>query len=179
MIVLFLCCLFCCDNISNSKVQIYIYLTLTNSQLFHKEHLTFAGCLLCVKTISKKSYIRKFYKLHCKSCDFKAHCSVYSGFFINFMIHNMFCNPAAVVGFLLFLFWSLCFNKYIFYSTKAKPTQCLMCPTGSAVGVSRTKTQRRPAPKFSDAFFCLQTQNIQFLYIFSLCLIWIPKALDL
>lgn len=122
--------------------------------------------------------------MHCKSCDFKKHCNVYSDFFINFMVHNMFCNLAAVVPFLLFLFLSLCFNKYIFYGTTGKPTQCLMYLTGVAVGVSKTRMQISAAALFSGVFlFTKEHKNTIYLHIlcllFQLPLFYSPSTLVL
>lgn len=93
---------------------------------------------------------------------------MYSDFFINFMVHNMFCNLAAFVPFLLFLFWSLCFNKYIFYGTKGslRSAWCvwLVLPWVAA----KTRTQLSSAPFFLWCLF-LFTNNIkiQFIYRFS------------
>lgn len=58
------------------------------------------------------------------------------------MVQNMFCNLAATVVFLLFFVLEpICFNKYIFLRYKGRPTQCLICLTGVAVGVGKTRTQ--------------------------------------
>lgn len=66
------------------------------------------------------------------------------------------CSAILQLLFLLFLFlfWSLCFNKYIFYRTKGKPTQCLMCLTGAAVPCRAVGgwRQNQNANKFCSLF---------------------------
>ncbi len=108
--------------------------------------------------------------IECESSDFKKHCHIHSDFSINFMVHKIFCNLAAFV-FLLFLFWSLCFNKYIFYCTKGKPTQCLMCITAAAVGGGKKPGRKEVVLPFSLVSFWFTTTWKYSILLYSLCLL--------
>lgn len=59
------------------------------------------------------------------------------------------------------LFWSLCFNKYVFYGTQRNPTKCLMCLSGVAVGV-KTKMLRYLVTDFC-CLFCTVYLHIVFI----------------
>lgn len=116
-------------------------------------------------------YIGHTFKLHCKSCDFKKHCSVYSDFFINFMVHNMFCNLAVVVPFLLFLFLSLCFNKYIFYGTKREVYAVLDVSNWCCCGCQQNQNANKCCSSTSlVSFFFIFTKNIKIQFLHILCL---------
>lgn len=87
---------------------------------------------------------------------------MYSDCFINFMVPNMFCNPAAVVRFLLFLFWSRCFNKYIFLRHKRETYAVLDVSNRCCCGWRQNQNAKKSCSLLSLVFIffiCEQYKN--------------------
>ena len=121
-----------------------------------QSHMRFTECSLCVKEKkkNKKDNIKTISSINCiaKAVILKSTvaCTVIS---LSILWYRICSAILQLLFFFLFLFWSLCFNKYIFYGTKGKkPTPCFMCLTGVCRPwvEAKTRTQISSAP----FFFC-------------------------